>query len=189
MRAIRYRRPSRSPLIRRPSWWRSNSIRPMPRLNQQTFLRPGDQIRFGYRGPYYQLPGSSGANGATNATNQVTTTQGVDCLDPSNNSRTSPPGYVILPVNVSDYDTTTTPAKPIYRYLPPAVTSATGWRTPFQILRQPVKLACFPHANARQCGAGSRVLRGWYRYTPERIANRRNAKRVLNRQAANPHHV
>jgi prepilin-type N-terminal cleavage/methylation domain-containing protein len=111
-----------------------------------SFLRPGDQIRFGYRGAWYRLPGMTGqpSAGRTIASNQVQTLQNVTYLDPQNNTRTSPIGYEFEPVDGSNDDTSVSPPKPRYRYLPPAAVSATGWTTPFQIYRQPVKSASSP---------------------------------------------
>jgi type II secretory pathway pseudopilin PulG len=111
------------------------------------FLRPNDLIRFGYRGPYYRLVGATDAYGSS-ATNMVKPVQGVDFLDPQNNTRTSPPGYVVLPASLVDYDISTSPVKPKYRYLPPSASTPAGapvgWLTTYQIFRQPVKSAMSP---------------------------------------------
>jgi len=112
----------------------------MPALSD-TFLRPGDLIRFAFRGPYFRLTGQNETL-ITNTNNQVMTTQNVDYLAKANNTRTSPvAGYVFLPVAMSDYQTTPSPTKPIYRGLPAAAYGATGWPTAYQILRSPVKSA------------------------------------------------
>jgi prepilin-type N-terminal cleavage/methylation domain-containing protein len=111
---------------------------------QAGFLKPGDLIRFGYRGPYFRFASDSETLVPT-ATNVIQQVQNVDCLNPSNNNRMTPcEGYAILPLSTADYITNPTPTKPVYRALPVAATQPGGWTTSYQIFRTPVKSVASP---------------------------------------------
>ena len=99
---------------------------------QAAFFHPGDLIRFNFRGPYFQIPGTASGGQPSNAA----TNNGEDI------TYNASQGLQIAPISASDYDSA---GKPIYRALPAAAYTATGWQNvPYQILRRPVKSTSGP---------------------------------------------
>jgi hypothetical protein len=98
-------------------------------------LKPGDFVRFNYRGSLYQLNGKSeqdpaGSGTFVDATQEDPVGSGNIVLKEQNTLR-----FQIVLVNAAD---------PTFHF--PAVAAAAGgnWATPYQVIRQPVKTAAPP---------------------------------------------